>query len=315
MPDQPSQPSGSRDDLRIEQSRCLPNRYSESECRRCVTICPRQAISVDDGLRVNPERCTGCLLCTTVCPSGALEINHQFDACLAALRKVENPVLGCCRTSASANASLVCLGGLSDEHLLSLIHSLTGSLQLNLSSCQGCRNSPMLDLLLERLRRLSDLNGDQNGCRIIIAEDGAAVQVQQERLNRRSFFGSFRAALFQSAAAVMDAAHQTVERRSEYAEKRVPERRQLLNRTLRNLPAERGQRIAHQYSHHLAFNENCSACQGCVAICPSGALTTVTRDQQPAFIQENCTGCGLCVEFCLDQAIQLSSPHNERRPG
>jgi len=310
MHDQPSQPCGSRDDLRIEQSRCLPNRYSESSCRCCVTICPQQAISVDTGLQVNPERCTGCLLCTTVCPSGALEINHQFDACLAALRKVESPVLGCCRTSASANASLACLGGLSNEHLLSLIHGLTGSLQLNLSSCQGCTNSAMLDSLSQRLRQLADLGTDPKGCRIISAEDGAALRVQQEQLDRRSFFSSFRAALFQSAAVVVNAAHHSGERRSEYGEKRVPERRQLLSRTLRNLPADRGQWIEQQHTHQLAFNENCSACQGCVAICPSGALTTVTRDQQPTFLQDNCTGCGLCIEFCLDQAIQLSSPQS-----
>lgn len=308
MPDQPTQPCGSRDDLLIEQSRCLPNRYSESSCRRCVVICPRQAVSVDDRLRIDPERCTGCLLCTTVCPSGALEINHRFEACLASLRKVENPVLGCCRTGEAANASLACLGGLSDEHLLCLIHSLNGSLQLNLSSCQTCPNGSMLEPLHERLRRLAEQGYDQSGCRITSVEDEATLRVQQEQLNRRSFFSSFRAALFQSAAVVVNVAQQSVECRSEYAEKRVPERRQLLNRTLRTLPAEPGQRISAHYSHQVSFSENCNVCQGCVAICPSGALTTVTRDQQPAFIQEHCTGCGLCSEFCLDQALRLSSP-------
>jgi len=308
MTDQPSLSCGSRDDLRIEQSRCLPNRYSESSCRRCVKICPHQAVSVDEYLRVDPERCTGCLICTTVCPSGALEINHQLDACLVALRKVENPVLGCCRTSEAANASLSCLGGLSDEHLLSLIHGLTGELQLNLSNCRDCPNSPMLDLLLERLRRLVAQGLDQGGCKLSTAESATALRLQQERLNRRSFFSSFRSALFQSAAVVVNAAHHSGERRSEYGEKRVPERRQLLNRTVRNLPTELGLQIARQYTYQLTFNENCSACQGCVAICPSGALTTVTRDQQPTFFQENCTGCGLCSEFCLDQALQLTSP-------
>lgn len=310
MPDQPSQPCGSRDDLRIEQSRCLPNRYSESSCRRCVAICPRQAISVDEHLRVDPDRCTGCLLCTTVCPSGALEINQPFDTCLAALRKIEKPTLGCCRTNASANATLACLGGLSDEHLLSLIHSLTGTLQLNLSSCQDCPNSAMLDRLSERLRRLADQGTGQGKCRISTVDDEVALRVEQEQLNRRSFFSSFRSVLFQSAAVVVNATQQSADHRSEYAEKRVPERRQLLNRTLRALPTEPGQWITTHYSHQLTFSKNCSACQGCVASCPTGALRTKDRKQQPEFLQENCTACGLCVEFCLDQAITLSPVRN-----
>ncbi|MDK9719517.1 MAG: 4Fe-4S binding protein, partial [Trichlorobacter sp.] len=84
MPEQ----TGSRNDLRIDHSRCLPIRYSESSCRRCIKICPHGAISIDEQLTVDQERCKGCLLCTTVCPSGALEINHDFAACLAALAKV-----------------------------------------------------------------------------------------------------------------------------------------------------------------------------------------------------------------------------------
>lgn len=301
MPEQ----AGSRNDLRIDHSRCLPIRYSESSCRRCIEVCPHGAISIDEQITVDQERCKGCLLCTTVCPSGALEINHDFAACLAALAKVSKPVLGCCRTIESANATLPCLGGLSDEHLLTLIHRLNTDLTLHLAGCPDCPNNSMVPLLQERVSLLDEQKRDQGGCRIITAEAGTNVTLQHEQLDRRSFFSSFRSALFQTAAVVMNSTTEPVEQSCSYGDKRLPQRRELLNQTISKRSADLQEHINRPFSHQITFSPDCTACQGCVAICPTGALTTTDRAQHPDFKQDHCTGCGLCVEFCLDQAISL----------
>ena len=85
----------------------------------------------------------------------------------------------------------------------------------------------------------------------------------------------------------------------------MPLRRELLNKTILKLPEEDQCSVTHRYNHRISFTLDCSACQGCVAICPTGALKTTDRAQHPAFQQDRCTGCGLCVEFCLDQAIRV----------
>lgn len=301
MPEQ----TGSHSNMRIDCSRCLPIRYDESACRRCVEICPHNAITITEQLRIDPERCRGCLLCSTVCPSGALEMNHDFAACRAALARVGNPVLGCCRTAENANATLPCLGGLSEEHLLALQLNLNGTLTLLINSCNGCPNNTMLPLLLERIQLISKGGMDQEGCRIVTADAGTNVSLQHEQLDRRSFFSSFRTALFQGAAAVMNSATEPVEQCCSYGDKRLPKRRELLNQTISQLSADQQERISRPFTHQITFSSDCSACQGCVAICPTGALTTTDRAQHPAFKQDHCTGCGLCVEFCLDQAISL----------
>lgn len=54
------------------------------------------------------------------------------------------------------------------------------------------------------------------------------------------------------------------------------------------------------------YNPLVMKCQGCVAICPTGALKAEGNDEQPAFDQLLCTGCGLCCEFCLDSAVRIS---------
>ncbi len=307
MPDPAAQQqTGSRDDLCLDRSRCLRVRFNGSDCSHCLEICPAAAISLEQGLELDRERCTGCLLCTSVCPTGALELSADFLACVAQFSKVPEPVLGCCRTKEQANGWLACLGGLSDEHLLYLVRQLTGRLTLNISLCADCPNSSMLPFLQTRLKNLAA----GGGCSITAIEKADAVSHREENVDRRSFFKSFRTSLFQTAAVIMNAGIQNTERRSDYTSKRVPERRALVNRTVQQLPTEKGQQIARLFAHQLTFSEHCSTCQGCVAICPTGALTTKDRHQQPVFVPERCTGCGLCVEFCLDQAIKLSPAPN-----
>jgi len=298
--------SGNRDDLRIDSSRCLPIRFNESRCRRCVDICPHHAISIEGRLAINQENCSGCLLCTTVCPSGALEPNHEFNACLEELAKVSEPVLGCRRTSDSANAALPCLGGLSSEHLLALHHLLRLSgktISLNLSKCSGCRNGSMLPVLQERLLNIAHEGLDSGGNRIEFVDIEGNVKVQHESINRRSFFTFIRSTLFQSAAAVIGGAAEKDWQYTGYAEKREPLRRVLLNRTINGLTTELQQLIHSCFDSRIVFLSTCTACQGCAAICPTGALLTQSREVHPHFFAESCSGCNLCVEFCLDGAL------------
>lgn len=298
-------PVGSRDDLQVDPSRCLRIRFSESVCDHCQAICPAAALSLEDGLVINQEQCSGCLLCTTVCPSGALEQQADFQAIILQLRKVPKPVLGCCCSKEQAHAWLPCLGGLAEEHLLTLSQRLSGALTLNLIHCDDCPNSAILPLLKERLQRMTASGLTAGGCNLVTATSQAELQYQPETVDRRSFFTSFRNSLFQTAAEVMQTSAKPAERSSSsYGDKRVPQRRELLNRTRSSLPEEL-QAAVKQFDHSIRFNTACSACQGCVAICPTGALISNGQEEHPAFLQDRCTGCGLCVEFCLDQAIRV----------
>lgn len=295
--------TGSRDDLCCDRSRCLRVRFNESSCSRCQAVCPTAAIALEQGMEINRETCSGCLLCTSVCPTGALELSVDFLGCAAQLAKVPEPVLGCCRTKEQANGWLACLGGLSDEHLLYLSNRLNGTLTINLSRCAECPNSSMLSLLQARLDTL--VSG--GGCRIMTVTTADAVRHREESVDRRSFFKSFRTSLFQTAAVVMTAGVQETERRSDYTSKRVPDRRQLLLRVLDVVDQQKKKQLEERFFGRITFNEACTACQACAAICPTGALRKNREqpDNPPLFTAADCTACGLCVEFCMDQALVL----------
>lgn len=298
---------GSRDDLAVDPSRCLKMRFNASRCRRCVDICPHRAVTLDDGLAINPDQCSGCLLCTTVCPVGALEARSDFYACLRQLGKTSDPVLGCIRTKKSAHATLACLGGLADEHLLMLFHTLTGCLTLNLAACSDCPNRPVIVQLRQRLDSLAEDRPSGRKCRLVLADSAENLHYSQEVVDRRSFFKSVGHYLFKGADTVLFPQTEQVQKRSEYGEKRLPVRRELLNRIRPSISPEGAVRIGKDFDFFVSFDNDCTSCQGCVAICPTGALQTTSSETPPVFDNLLCTGCGLCSEFCLDGAVQVHS--------
>lgn len=297
--------TGRREDLRVEPSRCLRMRFSASRCRRCVDICPHGALTLDGNLAVDAAKCRGCLLCTTVCPVGALEAHGDFFICLAQLSKVPEPVLGCLRSKESSHATLACLGSLAEEHLLALYHNLSGRLTLNLTLCADCPNSPMRIRLEQRLDAIVAAGLSGNNCRIVMADLAEEIPYRAETLDRRSFLKSFRNALFKSAETLLSSTDEEPARRSEYAGKRLPGRRALLNGIRNKFSAELEVRIGKRFDASIFFADSCTKCQGCAAICPTGALKTVIVEESPTFARHLCTGCGLCEEFCLDGAVRM----------
>lgn len=289
----------------MDTSRCQRMRFSASSCQRCLDVCPHKAVTLDGGLAIDPGQCRGCLLCTTVCPVGALETRCDFSVCLAQLSKVPEPVLGCVRTKECSNATLPCLGGLAEEHLLLLYQTLAGRLTLNLSLCAVCPNNSMRIKLRRRLDALSAAGLSGSNCRIVMTESAEDIDYRAESLDRRSFLKSFRNTLFKSAEIVFSATPEQTSRRSEYAGKRIPVRRALLNRTRSMLSSELEIRIGQHFDSTVLFDETCTSCQGCAAICPNGALQAELSDRPPTFEQMLCTGCGLCREFCLDGAVRV----------
>jgi len=304
---QPRIPSGGRDDLRVDLSRCLRMRFSESSCRRCADSCPHQAVNLDGILSINPRHCTGCLICSAVCPVGALEHAGDFSASLARLARVPETLLGCIRTRECSHATISCLGGLSEEHLVALSHSLSGTMTLNLSACADCPNRAMIPRLRRRLDAIAEAGLSEGGCRIVLAESALDVRYRAESVDRRGFFTSFRNSLFRSAAIILSPANEQVELRAEYAGKRLPARRELLNRTRKRLSPELQLRLGRHFDSRVSIDDGCTGCQGCVAICPTGALRAGLSDQTPTFDRLLCTSCGLCGEFCLDGALRISA--------
>lgn len=64
-----------------------------NQCKRCVSICPAEAISISDGMvTTDTEACILCMACTVACPQGARilppPLQEQMNEKLGALKTV-----------------------------------------------------------------------------------------------------------------------------------------------------------------------------------------------------------------------------------
>ncbi len=49
-------------------------------CKKCIDVCPVNAISINDTLSIDDITCFGCGACVPECPEDALDLNHYTDA-------------------------------------------------------------------------------------------------------------------------------------------------------------------------------------------------------------------------------------------
>ena len=48
------------------------------ECGTCISVCPGNALLIDNRLNVSAEKCTSCGMCVRVCPFGAINQNQNL---------------------------------------------------------------------------------------------------------------------------------------------------------------------------------------------------------------------------------------------
>lgn len=297
--------------LAVRKSRCLRMRYNRSSCARCMALCPRGAISFEGGISLDESKCTACMLCAAACPADAFKASgFDFQMVVAELdRATKGPVLGCShKEGLRAHAKTPCLGFLTLEHLIFLLSSVDGTVQLNLTECGKCENGLITDALDRVFEALLKTLPDA-ALRLRVVHEKDELEFQEISLSRRGFFGFLRGSALEGVSGAVRQRYSTGKPQP-YGAKKVPEKRELLNSACRQSGALNRELLACYFTADV--DGTCNACAACVAVCPSGAFKCSPKGETKTllFNASRCSGCGLCEEFCTHNAVELKGGHD-----
>jgi Pyruvate/2-oxoacid:ferredoxin oxidoreductase delta subunit len=222
------------------------------------------------------------------------------------------PVFGCRSAPGSAHAAASCLGILSEVHLIAISIAMTGSVQLNMTYCSGCRNAFVVDTLEKRIMDIRNNTGIDVSERVVLVKDGAGLQFEAEAYDRRGFFRAMKNMTFLGASGLMN---ETKDKPApSYSKKMLPLKRDILNRTLRAASGKGiSERLIMKYGFTLKTASSCDSCFSCIGICPTGALKSSRNDSGDRLMYNSsaCIGCGLCRDFCPQHSIEILKGHKK----
>lgn len=298
--------------ISIDWSRCLRMRFNKSNCTKCMEHCKSEAIIMAEGIDIRRDVCSECLLCVSECPSGCFGIkNMDFYSLIARLKKAGSstpvPVLGCKeRPDLKAHVRAFCLGFLSEEHIIALFAYLSEGLQINVAGCGNCRNGFIVDDLKKRIKAIYEKTTINVADKITLVEKLCDLKYQDISYDRREFFKVLKIRTFLQAAELLENNSPDYITNG-YSSKKLPLRRELLNKVFKSFSGEKRNSILASYYYSAYFNENCNNCFACVGMCPTGALKITAKGSGPelSFNSALCSGCGLCEGFCMNNAILI----------
>ncbi|HIJ78121.1 MAG: 4Fe-4S binding protein [Desulfobulbaceae bacterium] len=292
---------------RLDLSRCLRTRNRNSNCTKCQILCQKKAISFEQKkLTLEEDVCNGCLLCTGGCKTGALTI--PFDGLgdiFLSLCKSDLIVISCEKNLINeSHIKLSCLGGLSEELLVSLLTATNAKIKIDLSNCPQCEKENVSSIIAEKIHKVMVIFPDKLSSRIDIVSKTKSYYTNFQE--RRAFFRALRDVAYKSTQAIWTNNKPTSKK--SYSNKKIPENRQLLRHAIVNAHDSTGATIAENYFFSMTIDASCNFCGMCIGVCPTGALKISREDKTKSLIFQPhiCTGCDACHEICKQRAIVLT---------
>jgi ferredoxin len=302
---------------------CVATRYRASSCRRCLDVCPGDAIEPSPWLRVDPELCTSCGGCSAVCRTGALAFAARGDAVRARLaeagqRGQRRATLACRVAGHEAGEAgqdgtdtivVTCLGGLSAADLIGAAAAGLAGVTLAGGDCETCRDRAAglgAGAAVEAAgETLAALGRDLAVERRRVSGDASAAAPAAPGLSRRDLFTFLARGARRATAEGLAPQRRTVG--DLHGQARPPAAQARLLDDLDALGSAGEARAALLPAAlplaTLVAGAGCTGCGLCTQYCPHGALALAAGVLTCE--RSRCSGCGLCAEACPPAALEL----------
>ena len=118
--------------LTFDVSSCVRASAKDSQCTKCLDICPVETIAFKDNIPTfTPAACVDCAGCVGICPTSAFAT--EFNSTSFMFDFLEND-----ETLISCKKNIPCISALSTESLLSLAMLSQEAITLDMGHCENC---------------------------------------------------------------------------------------------------------------------------------------------------------------------------------
>ncbi|SDC00052.1 MULTISPECIES: 4Fe-4S dicluster domain-containing protein [unclassified Candidatus Frackibacter] len=330
--------------IKVKSHLCTKVRSPHSQCQKCIEICPQDAITIEQKVSVDQEKCDKCGHCYNVCPVGVFVIQEGSDSKLISEAAgiadfTQELIISCQKVRVKRNErkkeiKVKCLARLSEEILISIFKLDYRYLLLKNGKCDQCelnglelikktvKNSNNILSLFDNEKRiwLNEIENNQIPNHIlrssILNEDDVKGDTNKdctkdantEVINRRQLFNVLKSEIKKSFNKNNEDSNRD---ESSFREKEIPVNRKMLLDFMQEFSEEQLINSTKKQTifWDLELAADCDFCGSCVTLCPTSALEIIKEEERKEilFTPAFCTGCKLCQEICVLDAIRLSN--------
>ncbi|ABR47534.1 4Fe-4S ferredoxin, iron-sulfur binding domain protein [Alkaliphilus metalliredigens QYMF] len=287
---------------------CLNVRNKKEKCRKCIEICPVEAIKQKETIIViDKNSCNGCGICNVVCPSQALELSGLS-------KKIDNSkldkkaiLIGCQEHNEQMDIMFSCLNGIHAESIAALLLKLKEKdIYFNVIECKNCNiesDSFILENALKEAKKFIDSLKITINMELIYKKEHLPIY-DETKLTRRELLSLITKKSGEITQDITN--HMFIDSK----EGNLNHREGLLN-AIENLGEAIDENTLINESLFTTWdvNLNCDGCSFCQAICPWNSWQIEENEDQLVIKHSarTCRSCELCFKLCPNKAIERAS--------
>jgi ferredoxin len=303
--------------LHLEIASCIRATSKFSECTKCIDACPESITLVDNLPSFANNTGVEAAACVGVCPTEAFSLS-DFSTTEFFFSFLESKV-----RLISPKFNVPCLSVFSVEHLISFALVSEDEITLDLSSYD--EESILYEQIDARIDEANFVLSSFSSKRLQtnvdkILKPEVEVHTKDDVNTRRSFLGNVSLKGVVKHKMSFDEAVEADELKSfalddttisKIREKNIPDKRKILFTTLKQAGVPDSFEVLAEedisFTSQKFVDENCTNCQICYRICPTGALSSDGKFSLIHFDAMLCIKCRLCHDVCEPDAIQLQA--------
>ena len=305
--------------LNLDSSKCVRAVTKFSTCTKCQDICPTNAVefSTENNLPTFlPNDCVNCGGCVGSCPSEALSLDfHKNTDFFFDFVQQEDTLVSC-------KKNVPCLAVLNVEHIISMA-LLKEDVVFDMGHCQSCEiKDPLYDTIVSNVDEANTILDAMESGRQIVLKEVAFEPEGETPKGRRDFLEQLTLKKAVETKAAFDKEVEIdpdeflnfgldTEAVAKIKNKQFPDKRKILFTALKR--ANKPEYFHVLDNHDLSFvsmkdmdDSECTACQMCYRICPTGALTSDYKNSKINFDPFMCIKCHVCHDVCEPDALTIA---------